>query len=143
MSSIATTVEFISYQDEVLRQIIEEQQPILEQLAIQAAERVQAKIIENGQVWTGFMLESVYPFWPGGSEYDVAVSAAMAQNIDPDTGKQVNHDGMIDAPAESSNDLEAGVGVAATYAIYNELRNSFLEAAMTEVSLDDAVSSSS
>jgi hypothetical protein len=92
-------------------------------LAMQIEGQAKICIVENDQVDTGFMLNSVYTIERSGSGYGAATSAALARNQDARM-----------APEERlPGDAAAGVIVGAEYAVFQEVRNSFLHRAAEQV----------
>lgn len=92
-------------------------------IALQIEARAKVNIVANDQVDTGFMLNSVFTVSPEMSGYEAARSAAFAKNLDGEMG-----------PPPDLGNFDAAVGVGAAYAIYQELRASFLAKAVIEVS---------
>lgn len=76
------------------------------------------KILANGQVDTRFMLNSVYTVTRQGGSYGEAAAAAQSANPEARMGPQ----------ATLTGDAGAAVVVGAGYAIYQEVRQSFLYA---------------
>jgi hypothetical protein len=93
-----------------LKKITDEK--VLKQLALRVVERAQLNIRENDQIDTGFMVNSGYAIWEGGSTY--------GQNAISAEGREM-------APEESlASDAAAGVVFGANYAIYQEAAKPFL-----------------
>lgn len=96
-------------------------QQALEALAFQIEGQAKIQIQENGQIDTGFLLNSVYTLTPRSSGFRAAHAAAKARN--PKAA-------IVEAPALNEG---AAVVVGANYAIYQEVRKSFLYAGAERV----------
>lgn len=95
--------------------------------------KAKVNIQQNGQIDTGFMLNSVYGFARSESGYGTARAAAESRTVSAKTGRVVKAEGrMASEPAFPGDDALAGVHVGANYAIYQELRKSFLFRAAEE-----------
>ncbi len=99
------------YGDKILAQVKVAGQRMADEAALQIEAQTAVEIVNNGQVDTGFMLNSVYSVTSGGSSY------GPGQADRPDRGA---------APAQNAPEGGAVVGVAAEYALWQELRESFL-----------------
>ena len=88
----------------------------LAELAFWIEGRTKGNIQQNGQIDTGFMLNSTHTLTKtGGDTYGQARAAATARN--PKAAM---------APKASLGQAQAAVVVGANYAIYQETKNSFL-----------------
>lgn len=96
---------------------------MLKALAFQIEGQAKVNIQANGQVDTGFMLNSVYTVTEEGSTYDAARANAEGRNADANMAPEVSLQG----------DASAAVAVGADYAIFQEERQSLLYAAAVEV----------
>jgi hypothetical protein len=113
------------YLDEVLIKVEKATEEALKILALRVVERAQMNIRTNNQIDTGFMVNSIYAIWKGGSGYEAARGQAMSQTRGKD-GRKVDHSGDM-APGRSlPDDAAAGVVVGANYAIFQELADPFL-----------------
>lgn len=92
----------------------------IEKVAFQVEAQTKANIQENGQIDTGFMLNSVYAVTDSGSTYDATDPSGfyMNQGGEGQERSRANQIGLQGA--------DAAVAVAADYAIWQELRRSFL-----------------
>lgn len=105
------------YGDEVKRLLLDRAMPeMITAAALMVEGQAKVNINVNGQIDTGFMINSVYANGPGVASYaPTAVPGKMAnQPAEPPKGGAV-------------------VGVAAEYAIFQEERNSFLYPALETV----------
>ena len=95
--------------------------------------RAKVNIQTNGQIDTGFMLNSIYTVTPKSSGYGAALSQARSKTRSK-TGQQVKKDDAM-APARSleGKDVRAAVICGANYAIFQEQSRSFLFAAAETV----------
>lgn len=98
----------------------------LKALAYRIVERAQLNIRDNDQIDTGFMVNSIYPVWKDGSDYDRAQAAAGQKTRSARTGKQVSHEQDFAPEPGMPEDADAGVVVGASYAIYQEVLKPFL-----------------
>lgn len=83
-------------------------------IALQIEGQAKANIVENDQIDTGFMLNSVYSTGPEGSTYGAAKSEASKKNPAGGMAPEVDPQGG------------AAVAVGAEYSIFQEMRESFL-----------------
>lgn len=115
------------YLDEVRVKIEGATQEALNALALQLEGLTKINIQQNGQIDTGFMLNSVYSRFPDQSSYGDAVAGAMAAAGKAGVEREFG-------PEEA---LPEGVGamvvVGAGYAIYQEAQQSFLYRAAEEL----------
>ncbi len=93
----------------------------LEALAARIDGQAKVNINQNGQIDTGFMINTVYFVGPSGSTYD---ATARPGSYKGDKAK---------APEAGLEDAEAIVAVGADYAIFQELADSFLYKALVQV----------
>lgn len=122
---MADDVEIKLYLDHV--QVVVEQatDEALKRLAYTIVKEAQDKIVENDQIDTGFMVNSIYPVWKDGSGFEAAKSAAESKATNR-RGKTVDHSGDMAPEAQLPEDATAGVVVGASYAIYQEADRPFL-----------------
>ena len=93
---------------------------VLNALALQIEGQTKANIVENNQVDTGFMLNSVYSVTPVGSTYgDTNPSGTELSPINGYVERTI-------APEVKVADGGAAVAVGADYAVYQEAKQSFL-----------------
>lgn len=93
---------------------------IMAKAAFHLEAMTKANIVANDQVDTGFLLNSVYAVTDQGSTYGAAKSAASAKNPAAEMGPEPHlEDGQ-----------GAAVGVGASYAVYQEIQQSFLYRAL-------------
>lgn len=105
------------YGDEVKKLILNKATPeMITAAALLVEGQAKVNIRENGQIDTGFMLNSVYAVGPGVNSYGPAVVA-----------------GKTAAGPASPSSGGAVVGVAAEYAIYQEERLAYLYPALETV----------
>jgi hypothetical protein len=114
------------YLDHVKVVVADATEKVLKQLAYRIVERAQINIRGNDQIDTGFMVNSIYPVFEGGSGYSEASSAAESQTHSRKTGRTVDHAGDMAPPEQLTKDADAAVVVGANYAIYQEAANPFL-----------------
>lgn len=113
------------YGDDVMLIIEGVTDEALEALALLIEGKAKVNIVDNDQVDTGFMLNSVYTVSRRGMHgYDAAASAAAAKSANAAMGP----------PATFADDTQrALVAVGAEYAIYQEMANPFLYPALEQV----------
>lgn len=111
--------------EEIHLQMVGLSDEMLKALAFQIEGQAKVNIQANGQIDTGYMLNSTYVVLEGGSTYDAAKSAAEGQNP---TGNMAPEVSLGEGAGAS-----AAVVVGAEYAIFQEERQSFLYAAAVEV----------
>ena len=104
------------YTQAVLLKCREATDIIAEEVAFAVEGEAKANIVDNDQIDTGFMLNSVYAVTRSGSDYGSAQGAANSRNPDAEMGAEFN----------LSGDVKAAVVVGAEYAVYQEEKNSFL-----------------
>lgn len=108
------------YLDKIKITIKDATQQVLEAVAFQVEGLAKINIQQNGQIDTGYMLNSVYTVTPQSSGFAAAAGAAGARN--PNAA-------MESAPTVAEG---AAVVVGANYAIYQEVRLPFLYPAAEE-----------
>ncbi len=99
------------YGDSILAQVKVAGQRMADEAALQIEAQTAVEIVSNGQVDTGFMLNSVYSVTSGGSSFNPG---------------QAERAYRIALPPPDVPEGGAVVGVAAEYALWQELENSFL-----------------
>lgn len=98
----------------------------LEAAAFSVEGRAKRNIVNNDQVDTGFMLNSVYAVGQGSDQLDNYVQAqAQAGSKNPDAD-------FLSKEKPPADGMTSIVAVGAEYAIYQELRNSFLYLALQQ-----------
>lgn len=93
----------------------------LESAAFSVEGRAKLNVFANDQVDTGFMVNSIYAAGQRKSSYAVSIGQAQAANPEP-----------LPLPPERPPKGGAVVAVAADYAIYQEMQNSFLYRALEQ-----------
>ncbi len=104
----------------VLKKSTEEGKKIVDKIALQIEGRTKVMIVSNGQIDTGFMLNSVYSILSSGrSSYIHTWSTGMygGQSRSKEPQRSLGPRAV------------AAVGVSASYALWQELKKSFLFAA--------------
>lgn len=100
-------------------------------LAFRIEEHAKENIIDNDQVDTGFMLNSIYVASRDDSGYNEAFSSAHGNDISSRTGYKIDHsDDMAPEVDPREQDADAVVAVGAEYAIYQESQNAFFSPAI-------------
>lgn len=97
---------------------------ILDALAIECAGLTRRNISENGQIDTGFMLNTVQAFGP----LHPGIGGGMQVVADRDGRQVVRHAAAV----EGTGPRSAATAVAANYSIYHELEKAFLYPAAEE-----------
>lgn len=110
------------YLDHVRTTLKDATRQVLDQYALQTAARTKLNIQQNGQIDTGFMLNSVAAITSSGIQGEQDPSGVYENKA----GEQVLR---ILAIRPELGDAQAAVWVGAEYAIWQELRRSFLYAA--------------
>jgi hypothetical protein len=123
MSEPSMGVETRFYLDKIITQVDEATKMSAIEIANAVEGETKLNIRDNGQIDTGFMVNSVFVVRPDSSGYSAAKAAAEAQNP-----KAV----MAPEPA-MEGDAQAGVGVGAEYAIYQEVKKAFLYPAAQKI----------
>jgi len=113
------------YRDHVKVTLNEATEEVLKALAYRITERTQLNIRDMNLIDTGFMVNSIYPVWTDGSEYQQARQAAEEQTTGRD-GRKVDHSGDMAPEVSLERGAGAAVVVGANYAIYQEVKHSFL-----------------
>jgi len=111
------------YGDKVAARVRGAQRQFIQAVAFQIEAQTKVNIVQNDQVDTGFMLNSVYTVAGDANGHAAAASAAAAKNTDA----------VMAPPRLPADDMSAIVGVGASYALYQEERHSFLLAAIRTV----------
>lgn len=114
--------DVVFYLDKILVKVQEAEGQILEALAHQIEGQAKANIVDNDQVDTGFLLNSIYVATGQGSNYGQAKSEAKGKN--PSAGMAAEMD---------AGQGQAAVVAGAEYAIFQEARKSFLFRAAEQV----------
>lgn len=109
------------YENDVVLAVEGATDEMLIRLAFQCEALAKVNIQTNGQIDTGFMLNSVYGIGPGGDHRSAA--EAQAQASAPRS--------LAAMPQMEPH--RAGVHAAAEYAIYQEMANSFLYRALEQL----------
>jgi hypothetical protein len=110
------------YGDRVSLQVEGAEREIIKRLAFQTEGQAKVNIQANGQIDTGYMLNSVYAVTPDGDDYAEAAGAASARNPEAEM-----------APRVEAPEGGAAVAVGAEYAAYQEMANAFLYPALETV----------
>lgn len=117
-----TDVEQRWYTRDVLLKLDRFTAELLTAAGFQIEGLAKANIVANDQIDTGFMLNSVYSVAPGKDSYSAALSAAQARNPAAVMGPR----------QQPPDEKTAVVAVGASYAVYDEKRNSFLYRAVEQ-----------
>lgn len=127
-------VKITSHKKDVLVKLEKATDEMLEKLAIQGVGLTRVNIRENGQIDTGFMVNSVFHIAPGGrSTYSEAEAEAKSKTWSEKRGVSVDHsDDMAPEPRLPDPHM-AAICVGANYAIYQETQNAFLYPAAEEL----------
>lgn len=96
-------------------------------IALQVEAHAKQNIVDNDQVDTGFMLNSVYSVFPGGDTFGQTDPSGSYPDKNG-TGVDRN----IIPPSPLPSRAKAAVVVGADYAIYQEIENSFLYKALEQ-----------
>lgn len=102
----------------------------LRKVAFDIEAHAKKNIQENGQIDTGFMVNSVYTVTDADNTYGQANKSGRYKNS---AGSNVQRDLAPQARLPRSNEPVALVAVGAEYAIWQELKHSFLMSAAQEV----------
>ena len=111
------------YVDQVCLAVDGASERMLAGIAHQIEGQAKINIQVNGQIDTGFMLNSVYSVTPQESNYGLALAAARSRNPDGEMAPEQT------LPAEAGAAVVAG----AEYAVFQETRRSFLYRALEQV----------
>lgn len=122
---MADNVDVRLYVDHVVIVVSEATAEVLRMAAMRVVEHTQLNIRNNGQIDTGFMVNSVYPVWGDGSGYSEAAQAAATQTTNRD-GQSIDHASDMAPEIGLPDDAGAAVVVGAVYAIYQEASKPFL-----------------
>ena len=108
---------------------------ILKELALLGEGKAKINVTNNDQVDTGFMRNAIYAVFPGGSSY--AKTDAEGDYLSGRTGQMVPRG---KAPEQTAGEEQAGFACAADYAIWQEMKQSFMFLALEQLVNDgDAV----
>ncbi len=110
--------------DHVLVKVKERSETYLEAVALQIQAQAKVKIQQNGQLDTGFMVNSVYTLSKRGDTYS---SANQSGSYVGKNGKQAVR--KIAPKATLPSNAKAATVVGADYAVFQEEKKSFLFAA--------------
>ncbi len=121
------------YAEQVLLRVDKATDELLDKVALQVAGQAKINIRDNGQIDTGFMVNSVYTVTRKGSGYSQALAEALTQIWSKKKQKNVNHSGDMGPEIGLPENAKAGVAVGAEYAIYQEIKRSFLYKALEQV----------
>lgn len=113
------------YKDRVM--LVANQAVNIKGLALQVEAHAKQNIVDNDQVDTGFMLNTVYSVFPGGDTFGQTSPAGEYQNK---AGQMVRRQSL--PPSPLPRQVQAAVAVGAEYAIFQELANSFLYKALEQ-----------
>lgn len=104
---------------------------LLTQLAFQGEALAKVNVVGNDQVDTGFMLNSIYGIGPNGDHYDQTdESGTYLSEMGGQMVERVRADKINLQPHE------AAIAAAASYAVYQEMKQSFLYRALEELAGD-------
>lgn len=117
------TVETKFYLNKIIGMIDDANLEAVKQIALAIEGETKFNIRDNGQIDTGFMVNSVFAITPESSGYGAAKAAAEAKNPKAE---------MAPEPTLDSGAL-AGVAVGAEYAINQEAKKPFLYPAAQKV----------
>lgn len=121
------------YAEQVLLRVDNATDELLDQVALQVAGQARINIRDNGQIDTGFMVNSVYTVTRKGSGYPQALAEALTQTWSKKQQKHVDHSGDMGPEIGLPENTKAGVAVGAEYAIYQEIKKSYLYKALEQV----------
>lgn len=110
------------YEDKVMARVEGASKEMLTRLAFQGESHAKANIQANNQIDTGFMLNSVYGKGPMGSHYG-------------QTGAPIKP-GQEKAGEAAAEKGAAVIHASARYAVYQEIRKSFLYRALEQLKAD-------
>lgn len=120
-------VDLIMYTDQVVVQVNNATDRSMKEVAFGIEAGTKAKIQANGQIDTGFMMNSTYTIVRSqGSSYGQAWGSGKYRSRK--TGQTVQRN-LASQRSLPSSDVAAAIVVGADYAIYQEQRRSFLYAA--------------
>jgi hypothetical protein len=121
------------YLDEMMTKVNDATEALLSKLALRTEERTKMNIRTNGQIDTGFMVNSIYTITSKGSGYANAASAVNNTHSSK-TGREVDHSKDMADAATLDEPLSSAVVVGANYAVFNEARKAFLYPAASDAS---------
>lgn len=110
------------YGERVELQLSQAARDALMAIGFQVEGQTKANIVANGQVDTGFMLNSVYTVGDGSDTYGQAARSANSKSSEARMAPPV-------MPPEDG----VAVAVGAEYAVFQEIKNSFLYRAVEQV----------
>lgn len=116
------------YGDRILLQIGDASAEMLTKAAFLIEGQAKINITNNGQVDTGFMRNSVYANAPNGEHAPEGADGRYHSRKEQRSVERKSAN-----PVQPDNAKEAVVGVAASYAIYQESDNPFLYPAVVDV----------
>lgn len=114
--------------DEVLLKLAEASQVMIDAAALEIDGQTKLNIQANGQIDTGFMVNTVYVVTPLSNTYGNTRNSSQEHSSKQDRSVARRIAPQADAPVDG-----AIVAVGAEYAIYQEMRNSFLYLALEQV----------
>lgn len=114
------------YGEDVTLKIAGATQEMLDQLALEGEGLAKINIRENDQIDTGFMMNSVAAITSKGIG-----ELPLSGEYEDRAGKMVHRESVPLPEAEAGS---AGIGCAAEYAIYQEMKQSFLYRALEKLS---------
>lgn len=112
------------YGKTVKARLTEAGKDLAKEIAFTVEANTKVNIVDNDQVDSGFMVNSVYTVLPGEDNYTEAVAAAKARAL------------RKMGPKASLDGADAAVAVGAEYAIFQELHKSFLLKAVEQTKND-------
>lgn len=113
--------------DDILLQLSRANPQAMKAAAFAIEGRAKVNIQRNGQIVTGFMMNSGYTGWRGGNNYGLIWPTGRYKS---GNGRTTTH--VAAGPADPG-DAEAFIHFAAVYSIFQEMKKSFLYAAAEEV----------
>jgi hypothetical protein len=122
-----------SYKHDVTLRLEKATDEILTALALQGEGLAKVNIRDNGQIDTGFMMNSVFTITPKGSNYGDAKAAAGRSYRSSKTGAAVDHSDDLAPEPRLPDPHSAAIAVGANYAVYQENQNSFLYRAVEQL----------
>lgn len=111
------------YRNRVVAKLKDADAKVLDKLAFQTLGQARINIRENRQIDTGFMTNSGFVVSAKRNTYLAALAAATARA-----------DRQMATPPSVNTKIESAVAFGAQYAIYQEIRRSFLYQAVQDVS---------
>lgn len=116
------------YEQDAILYFGEKERKLLSKLALQCEAFAKINIQQNGQIDTGFMLNSTYAITPTESRYGETWESGEYKSSSG--GKSVERRRVESLPQPRDS---AAVHCAAEYAIYQEIRQSFLYRALEQL----------